>query len=135
MEACEETLAEMESTLGTFQRDLGRISSDIRELQRASEILRVQSANRASAERALGDAIESLALEPGLIHAVFRAAVGSDEFMSSLYVLGNKLVAVREMKARKASLAVNEVAPELEKLRVKAVDRTWAFLYLSLIHI
>ena len=64
VEACEETLAEMESTLGTFQRDLGRISSDIRELQRASEILRVQSANRASAERALGDAIESLALEP-----------------------------------------------------------------------
>ena len=129
VEACEETLAEMESTLGTFQRDLGRISSDIRELQRASEILRVQSANRASAERALGDAIESLALEPGLIHAVFRADVGSDEFMSSLDVLGNKLDAVREMKARKASLAVNEVAPELEKLRVKAVDRTWAFLY------
>jgi len=129
VEACEETLAEMELTLGTFQRDLGRISNDIRELQRASEILRVQSANRANAERALGDAIESLALEPELIHAVFRADVGADAFMSSLEVLGNKLDAVREMKSRKASLAVNEVAPELEKLRVKAVDRTWAFLY------
>ena len=129
VEACEETLAEMESTLGTFQRDLGRISNDIRELQRASEILRVQSANRANAERALGDAIESLALQPELIHAVFRADVGADAFMSSLEVLGNKLDAVREMKSRKASLAVNEVAPELEKLRVKAVDRTWAFLY------
>lgn len=129
VEACEETLAEMETTLGTFQRDLGRISNDIRELQRASEILRVQSANRANAERALGDAIESLALEPELIHAVFRADVGADAFMSSLEVLGKKLDAVREMKSRKASLAVNEVAPELEKLRVKAVDRTWAFLY------
>ena len=119
-EACEETLAEMESTLGT-KRDLGRISSDIRELQRASEILRVQSANRASAERALGDAHRVAALEPGLIHVVFRADVGSDEFMSSLDVLGNKLDAVREMKARKASLAVNEVAPRIGA----AASRRW----------
>ena len=54
VEACEETLAEMESTLGTFQRDLGMISSDIRELQRAREAYMRDPTNDAADKRTYG---------------------------------------------------------------------------------
>ena len=134
VEACEAILGAMESTLGTFQEDLGKISIEIRDLQRASEDLRVKHANRARAERVLGEIIESLTVEPELINALFKSDAGDEEFVQGVSKLGGKLDALKSMRSKEsitsASLpALNEFAPALEKLRIKAVDRSWAFLY------
>jgi hypothetical protein len=121
----------MEQTLKTFQDDLGRISMEIRELQRSSEVLRVRSANRAKAERKLGDALEALSVPPSLINAVFNGDFvdGDGGFIEGVRELGVKLDHLSASASKGMSCAVNEVAPELERLRVKAVDRAWAFLY------
>ena len=129
--ACDGILSDMEQTLKTFQDDLGRISMEIRELQRSSEDLRVRSANRARAERKLGDAVEALSVPPSLINAVFNGDfVGGDGgFVEGVRELEVKLDHLSVSASKGAGRAVNDVAPELERLRVKAVDRAWAFLY------
>ena len=104
---------------------------EIRELQRSSEDLRVRSANRARAERKLGDAVEALSVPPSLINAVFNGDfVGGDGgFVEGVSELEVKLDHLSVSASKGAGRAVNDVAPELERLRVKAVDRAWAFLY------
>lgn len=136
VERCDAILEEMEATLATFQKDLGRISSEIRDLQRASEVLRVQHANRARAASALGDIISSMTVEPDLINAIFRGDAGDESFVQGVQSLNEKLDALSALRGRGSTTStststpsLNHFAPALEKLRIKAVDRSWAFLY------
>ena len=85
----------------------------------------------ARAERKLGDAVEALSVPPSLINAVFNGDfVGGDGgFVEGVRELEVKLDHLSVSASKGAGRAVNDVAPELERLRVKAVDRAWAFLY------
>ena len=134
VDACARILSSLQTKVESFQDNLGRISSDIRGLQRQSVELRVQTRNRVDAEAALGRVVQSLAIEPSLINAVFNAEdVSNDDFLDALECLDAKLCALGGMKPSDASspriLAVNDVAPELERLRVKACERVWKFLH------
>ena len=141
VERCDAILGAMEKTLATFQSDLGRISSEIRDLQRESEVLRVKHANRAKAAQALGKTIASLTVEPELIDAIFRGDAGDESFVQGVQTLSAKLDALSALRGRGSTTSTstssappplparNDFAPALEKLRVKAVDRSWAFLY------
>jgi hypothetical protein len=134
VDACARILSSLQTKVESFQDNLGRISSDIRGLQRQSVELRVQTRNRVDAEAALGRVVQSLAIEPSLINAVFNAEdVANDDFLDALESLDAKLCAIGGMKPSDASspriLAVNDVAPELERLRVKACERVWKFLH------
>ena len=134
VDACARILSSLQTKVESFQDNLGRISSDIRGLQRQSVELRVQTRNRVEAEAALGRVVQSLAIEPSLINAVFNAEdVANDDFLDALESLDAKLCAIGGMKPSDASspriLAVNDVAPELERLRVKACERVWKFLH------
>jgi len=134
VDACARILSSLQSKVESFQDNLGRISSDIRGLQRQSVELRVRTRNRVNAEAALGRVVQSLAIEPSLINAVFNAEdVANDDFLDALESLDAKLCAIGDMKTSDGSspriLAVNDVAPELERLRVKACARVWKFLH------
>lgn len=134
VDACARILSSLQTKVESFQDNLGRISSDIRGLQKQSVELRVQTRNRVDAEAALGRVVQSLAIEPSLINAVFNAEdVSNDDFLDALESLDAKLCAIGGMKPSDASspriLAVNDVAPELERLRVKACERVWKFLH------
>jgi len=132
----ERMLLAMERELGAFADDLGNISSEIRELQTQSEILRVRGTNRARAERALGKMIESLTVDPSLIQTLVNGYAGDEAFSRRATELAQKLDVIDKLRRPSAHdaggvvvLAASDVAPELERLRVKTCEKSWAFLY------
>lgn len=124
-------LAGMEEALGGFQSNLGAISTEIRSLQEQSVSLSVKLKNRKAAEAKLGELVEEIALPPELIDEILDAEVG-DSYVDALQSLAKKLDFVsgsRKTDPRLAqAAAMDDVRPELEQLRVRAVQRLRDFL-------
>eukprot|EP00235_Prasinoderma_singulare_P004107 CAMPEP_0119174948 /NCGR_PEP_ID=MMETSP1315-20130426/40305_1 /TAXON_ID=676789 /ORGANISM="Prasinoderma singularis, Strain RCC927" /LENGTH=325 /DNA_ID=CAMNT_0007168989 /DNA_START=161 /DNA_END=1135 /DNA_ORIENTATION=+ len=128
---CDSVLAGMEEALGGFQSNLGAISTEIRSLQEQSVSLSVKLKNRKAAEAKLGELVEEIALPPELIDEILDAEVG-DSYVDALQSLAKKLDFVsgsRKTDPRLAqAAAMDDVRPELEQLRVRAVQRLRDFL-------
>ena len=135
VDACEEILQSMERELGAFADDLGKISSEIRELQTQSEVLKVKAINRHAAERALGSVIENLTVDPLMIQTLVNGAAEDEDFSRRATELAQKLDVIDKLRRPNAQgdrttvLAASDVTPELERLRVKTCEKSWAFLY------
>ncbi|GAB4822229.1 hypothetical protein N2152v2_009275 [Parachlorella kessleri] len=124
---CDDILAAMEGMLGRFQGDLGNISSEIRTLQEQSQSMSVKLKNRKVMQEKLEHFIDNIAIPPSLIHSIMQADIG-EEFLQSLQQLSNKLEFVEKDDLARFSAAYRDVAPELERLRVKAIARCRDFL-------
>jgi len=135
VDTCEEILQSMELELGAFADDLGKISSEIRGLQTQSEALKVKAMNRHAAERALGSVIENLTVDPLMIQTLVNGAVEDEDYSRRATELAQKLDVIDNLRRPNARggattvLAASDVAPELERLRVKTCEKSWAFLY------
>ncbi|CAG9460737.1 unnamed protein product [Pedinophyceae sp. YPF-701] len=133
---CDGVLAKMEAELGAFQTGLGALSTNIRALQDQSSSLTHRVDNRRKAAAALGDALHDLVVPPDLITAIMRGDVdggahpapagpsggGPLTFAAALEELDAKLAFVRTARGREAA-ARQDVEPELERLRTRAVAR------------
>lgn len=117
----------MEDMLGKFQADLGNISTEIRALQEQSQTMSVKLKNRKGTEQKLSQFIESVAIPPALIEGVLQAEV-DDTFHEHLLNLHRKLNFLEKNEAAQNSAAYKDVAPELEKLRVKAISKSRDYL-------
>lgn len=83
----------------------------------------IQLRNRKSIQQDLSTFIEKVAVPPSLIRGICDADVTSDEFAISMDILGAKLrYASRDAQLRN-SAAYRDVAPELERLRIKTIGR------------
>jgi len=122
---CDGILGKMESLLGGFQADLGKISSEIKTLQEQSFTMSLKLRNRKAAEAQLGQFVEDISLAPKLISAIVEGET-NEAYVQYLVQLHNKL----EFCATKASSAValQDVESELERLRIKAVQKVREFL-------
>ncbi|CAM6121999.1 unnamed protein product [Calypogeia fissa] len=124
---CDTILTEMEALLGGFQADLGSISSEIKSLQEQSMSMGLKLKNRRAAELKLSQFIEEVVVPPNMIDTIVDGEV-NEEYLNVLKVLSKKLQYLADSSVSKDSAAIKDVAPELQRLRAKALAKTREFL-------
>lgn len=124
---CDTILSQMEALLSGFQTEIGSISSDIKILQEKSMDMGLRLKNRKVAEAKLSKFVEDIIVPPRMIDIVADGEV-NDEYMRTLEILSKKLKFVEVDPMVKTSQALNDVQPELEKLRQKAVSKVFDFM-------
>ncbi|XVF63322.1 hypothetical protein PTKIN_Ptkin09bG0078600 [Pterospermum kingtungense] len=124
---CDSILSQMETLLSGFQVEIGSISSDIKILQEKSMDMGLKLKNRKVAESKLAKFVEDIIVPPRMVDIIVDGEV-NDEYMRSLDILSKKLKFVEVDPMVKASKALKDVQPELEKLRQKAVSKVFDFM-------
>lgn len=126
----DDVLTHMESLLGGFQSDLGAISSEIKSLQEMSTSMGVKLRNRKAAEAKLAHVMDELVVPPQLIASIVDGEV-NEGYAQSLQSLDRKLQFALHDPAAQGCAALQDVLPELERLRAKAVAKVREFLLLK----
>ncbi|GMY07986.1 vacuolar protein sorting-associated protein 52 A isoform X1 [Fagus crenata] len=124
---CDRILSQMENLLSGFQVEIGSISSDIKVLQEKSMDMGLKLKNRKAAESKLAKFVEDIIVPPRMVDIIVDGEV-NDEYMRTLEILSKKLKFVEVDPMVKASKALKDVQPELEKLRQKAVSKVYDFI-------
>ncbi|KAL6535643.1 Vacuolar protein sorting-associated protein 52 [Orobanche minor] len=124
---CDTILSQMEKLLSGFQVEIGSISSDIKVLQEKSLNMGLKLKNRKAAESKLAKFVEDIIVPPRMIDIIVDGEL-NEEYMRTLEILSKKLKFVEADAMVKTSTALNDVQPELEKLRQKAVSKVFDFL-------
>ncbi|XP_028549668.1 vacuolar protein sorting-associated protein 52 A isoform X2 [Dendrobium catenatum] len=83
--------------------------------------------NRKTAESKLSKFVEDIIVPPRMVDVIVDGEV-NDEYLRTLEILSKKLKFVEEDSMIKASKALKDVQPELEKLRQKAVSKVFDFM-------
>jgi len=124
--SCDSVLDSMESMLRGFQGDLSSISAQIKYLQDESLSMNVKLRNRKAAEVQLSSFIQNIVVPPDLISAICENEV-NEVYLEYVIELNKKVTfAKQESTAMTSSCA--DMAPELEKLRQKSVQKIRDFL-------
>ncbi|CAJ2628446.1 vacuolar protein sorting-associated protein 52 A [Trifolium pratense] len=124
---CDNILSHMETLLSGFQAEIGSISSDIKILQEKSMDMGLRLKNRKVAESKLAKFVEDIIIPPRMVDILVDGEV-NEEYMRTLEILSKKLKFVEVDTMVKASKALKDVQPELEKLRQKAVSKVFDFI-------
>lgn len=124
---CDSILSSMENTLETFSNSLRGVSDDIRQLQHKSEELSNQLKSRSETQGKLIEFIDSVIVSPDLVSVISdEEDCGSDKYLAAIEQLIRKL---RSHAALPQDLpAVADSAPELQKLKSRAIVRVRDFL-------
>jgi len=123
---CDSVLDSMESMLRGFQGDLASISAQIKFLQDESLAMNVKLRNRKSAEGELSSFIQQIVVPPDLISSICEGEV-NEAYLEYVIEL-NKKVAFARKDSTAMTSACADIAPELEKLRIKSVHKIRNFL-------
>eukprot|EP00965_Chrysotila_dentata_P116455 3849494-Pleurochrysis_carterae.AAC.1 len=123
---CDSVLDSMESMLRGFQGDLASISAQIKYLQDESLSMNVKLRNRKTAESQLSSFIQQIVVPPELITNICEAEV-NEAYLEYVLEL-NKKVAFAKKDSTAMTSACADIAPELEKLRIKSVHKIRDFL-------
>lgn len=124
---CDTILSQMENLLSGFQAEIGSISSNIKILQEKSMDMGLKLKNRKAAESKLAKFVEDIIVPPRMIDIIVDGEV-NEEYMRTLEILSKKIKFVEIDTMVKTSKALNDVQPELEKLRQKAVSKVFDFM-------
>ncbi|KAL6526452.1 Vacuolar protein sorting-associated protein 52 [Orobanche gracilis] len=124
---CDTILSQMEKLLSGFQVEIGSVSSDIKILQEKSLNMGLKLKNRKAAESKLAKFVEDIIVPPRMIDIIVDGEL-NEEYMRTLEILSKKLKFVEADAMVKTSTALNDVQPELEKLRQKAVSKVFDFV-------
>ena len=123
---CDGVLDSMESMLRGFQTDLAAISAQIKYLQDESLSMNVKLRNRKAAESQLSGFIQQIVVPPDLITAICESEV-NEAYLAYVVEL-NKKVSFAKQESTAMTSACADMAPELEKLRSKSVQKIRDFL-------
>jgi hypothetical protein len=126
IKSCDKILEEMEMLMSDYQSDLGKLSTDIQALQEQSFDLSRRLKNRVSVRKELGKVIDGLSLSPDMIKVICEGDV-DEEFVELVIKLGRKLSFIRRNGEKNIS-AIEDVIPEMEKLRLKTAERIRSFM-------
>ncbi|PKA65339.1 hypothetical protein AXF42_Ash005672 [Apostasia shenzhenica] len=124
---CDCILSQMETLLGGFQAEISSISSEIKTLQEKSMDMGLKLKNRKAAESKLSKFVEDIIVPPRMVDIIFDGEV-NEEYLRTLEILSKKLKFVEAEPMIKASKALKDVQPELERLRQKAVAKVFDFM-------
>ncbi|KAJ2959317.1 hypothetical protein NQZ79_g5266 [Umbelopsis isabellina] len=119
-EASDEILGNMEDMLNVFQTDLGNISREIKSLQERSTDINIKLKNRKLVEGRLGNILDNLVVAPHVIKKITESDV-DDVWLQYLLELNKKMQFVKANQS-KPIRALQDIGPELEKLRLKAIS-------------
>ena len=126
--SCDQLLEGMETVLGSFQGDLGKVTEEIKGLQQRASEMGVKDRNRREVNTRLTSIIDMAAVSPSLIHTITEADV-NDAYIEHLLLLNKKLLGSGSAVAQSLPIAGNmTVQPVLEDLKIKAVDKARGFL-------
>ncbi|KAF9109077.1 Vacuolar protein sorting-associated protein 52 [Mortierella sp. AM989] len=126
IKSCDEILETMENLLSIFQTDLGNISTEIQTLQTKSVSMSIQLKNRMAVENHLNDLLEGILITPQLIRKIYDGEV-DETWLATLAELNSKMYHAKARQGRHIR-ALKEVGPELERLRIKTVEKIREFL-------
>ncbi|KAG0316787.1 Vacuolar protein sorting-associated protein 52 [Dissophora globulifera] len=126
IKSCDEILETMENLLSIFQTDLGNISSEIQTLQSKSVSMSIQLKNRMAVENNLNNLLEGILVTPQLIRKIYDGEV-DETWLGALTELNSKMHHAKTRQGRHIR-ALKEVGPELERLRIKTVEKIREFL-------
>merc|ERR1712136_406911 len=116
----------MENMLGAFQSDLSGISDEIKMLQGDSLAMNIKLRNRRSLQQLMSDYVSSVVVSPHLVRQICDEEV-NEAYLDYLLELNKKLDHMKHNDMHKLPSCAQS-APELEKLRTKAVARIKDFL-------
>ncbi|KAI8350687.1 Sac2 family-domain-containing protein [Mortierella sp. GBAus27b] len=126
IKSCDEILETMENLLSIFQTDLGNISTEIQTLQTKSVTMSIQLKNRMAVENHLNELLEGILVTPQLIRKIYDGEV-DETWLGALAELNSKMYHAKAKQGRHIR-ALKEVGPELERLRIKTVEKIREFL-------
>eukprot|EP01134_Creolimax_fragrantissima_P001650 CFRG1650T1 len=132
LRSCDEMLCGMEQMLTVFQDDLGTISIDIQKLQSQSIVMNEKLKNRRAVETRLGGVVNEAVLPPAMISYICDGEINA-KYVSFMNTLNRKLSFTKREKTRKEIGCVDDIMPEMQKLAIKAIDRTREFLYVRIL--
>ncbi|KAG0230387.1 Vacuolar protein sorting-associated protein 52 [Actinomortierella wolfii] len=130
IQACDEILETMENLLSIFQTDLGNISNEIQTLQTKSIKMSIQLKNRMAVENHLNELLEGILISPHMIRKINDGDV-DDSWLQALLELNAKMRFAKQQRGRHIR-ALKEVGPEMERLRIKAVEKIREFLLVKI---
>ncbi|KAI8602883.1 Sac2 family-domain-containing protein [Dissophora ornata] len=130
IKSCDEILETMENLLSIFQTDLGNISTEIQTLQSKSVSMSIQLKNRMAVENNLNELLEGILVTPQLIRKIYDGEV-DETWLGALAELNSKMYHTKTRQGRHIR-ALKEVGPELERLRIKTVEKIREFLLMKI---
>ena len=128
IETCDEMLQSLETVLREYGSSLSTASSEIAALQKKSVGMMRSIEKKKALKENLGSFVEQIVLVPQLIEDIMKSQVNGNEFQKSLDTLDKKLCFVEKNAYVRDSAAYRDVAVEMERLRLAAVNRCRNFL-------
>jgi hypothetical protein len=126
IQATDSVLERMEGILGSFQSDLSSISDEIRMLQGDSLSMNVKLRNRRSLQSLMSEYVNSVVVSPVLVKQISEEEI-NETYLEYLMELNRKLDHMKQNDMQKLPSCAQS-APELERLRTKAISRIKEFL-------
>ena len=112
-------LKSVETSLTSFQKDLGNVSAEIETLQLRSTVLNTRLENRRVVEKLLGPAVEEISIAPSVVKTVAEGPI-DQEWLKALEELERRSKAMDEkMKGPEKVLAITDIKPLLDDLTNK----------------
>ena len=87
LQSTDETLAQLEDVLATFQESLGSISSEIQHLQETSLDISIKLKNRQELHQDVCQFVDELHVSEGMIATIMNAQVTDQDFIECLHEL------------------------------------------------
>ena len=119
-------LNKIENVVDSFQTELGDISVQVSSLQERSQTFNTQLRNRKAVEKEIHGYLTSILIPPSLINDLCNAEI-DQEYIDNIQKLNGILHNVRSQEIPD-SKALQQVRPELDKLKYKVCSRVRNFL-------
>lgn len=121
--ACDDVLRSVQTSLTSFQQDLGAVSAEIETLQSRSTAMNTRVENRKVVEKLLGPAVEDVSIPPAVVTTIAEGPVDAT-WTKALHELEkrSRTFHARSKDSDQAKAAV-DVKPLLDDLTSKAVER------------
>ncbi|KAI8893007.1 Sac2 family-domain-containing protein [Globomyces pollinis-pini] len=119
-------LQDMEVLLGGYRDDLKTMNHEISSIQDESKTLKLKLDNRKAAYKYSSELLDGIVISPDLIKKICEGEI-NEFFIQHLQELNSKMTYVVSNEDKQIK-AFHDIGPELERLRIKAVDKIRDFL-------
>ncbi|KAL9027666.1 MAG: hypothetical protein Q9196_003843 [Gyalolechia fulgens] len=121
--ACDDVLKSVQTSLTSFQQDLGAVSAEIETLQSRSAAMNTRLQNRKVVEKLLGPAVEDVSIPPAVITTIAEGPVDA-VWIKALEELDKRSRTLHaKLEDSDHCKAALDVKPLLDDLTSKAVER------------
>ena len=117
--SCDEVLKSVETSLTSFQRDLGLVSAEIETLQSRSTAMNTRLDNRNVVEKLLGPAVEDISISPSIVKTISEGPINED-WVKALTELEKRAATIQgKLRAPNPPKAIQDIKPLMDNLTAK----------------